>query len=292
MDLFLNPHKIPDGKYWGLMSMLNTNGGLAFLPQTCKELMCGHLGQDIALNMRSSQVPTRTFDGRIAQKSPAIVFWNAKKGVDYVDRATTIARIHDATHMLCEKMGLGLPIVQPVENTHNVIVVFFDPWFMSSSVAFHSFLTFVRGAARMQTPTTSIYAFIEAMIVRSKRGDCNDAVHILTAEKENLYTFLNKDFEYLKMGYNDWLLKRDPYNTKQYTVLAWSGIVGYTLTIAHPKRECFTVEEVEGRYGKWVLNPIPPGEMYSGWNGSYMMTPAEMDAQFKVAVPVGATSAR
>lgn len=273
MNLCPNPTGIPDGKLWGLLSMLNTDGGLAFTPQTCKETTLYFVGQDAILDFNVYVHVTPAVCGRIDKNNPALVFWMLDRQV--ASRSEIIDRIESAISMLCSKMGLRAPVVQAIEDTKNAIAVFFPPYFMMTSPAtMHGFMTFVRGAARNKHPTSSIYKFIDSMVWHSLNNDgCADATHIRASQ--NLYDFLNKTMDCNIRNYCDWLLKRGPSNASHYT---WHGLVNYNMVDiekTNPKRDVFTIQELATKNGTFDsrIKRILPGERYSNWSNSYLVRP-------------------
>ena len=288
MNLCPNPTGIPDGKFWGLLSMLNSDGGMAFTPQTCKETTLYFIGTDIAINFEAMTYGHGDVNGRIDQKNPGFIMW-ARTDNGFPSIELTIERIEDAISMLCEKMGLGKPSVQLLENTTNAIVVFFPPHFLSSPPAMHGFMTFIRGAARTKHNTSSIYKFLDSMDALWKnRGNiaCADAFQLHEAERNgNLNDFLNKHFECDRLGYNDWLVRRDPYQDKRFNRFSWNGIVGYTNTLTHPKREMLDKQDIISVYGAYNAVRRPPGEYYSGWECSYLANPAKKTKPVAAAWP-------
>lgn len=257
MNLLENPFGIPDSKYPFLMSMLNERGGLAFTPQTCKELMSKHIAQDVVLDYKVGVNHCRAVDGRINQKHPALVIW-LKSGTTIDEKHACMGRIHDVGHMLAERMGTTLPVVNSLDRTTGAIVVFFDPWYLRSSVAMHGLMTFIRGAANREHPTSSIYNFIDSITVPHKgpygSQTCQDGVQMKEAIKnDNLYGFLNKSLACLtRPGYDDWLLKRNssPYDN-EYRYLRWDGIVGWDTKYEHQDLIKYSMAELETRYGSY-----------------------------------------
>jgi hypothetical protein len=274
METFSNPTHIPDAKVWGLMSMLNTDGGMAFQPQTCKELMCSFLGNDIATNYKAPCHPTSCVQGRIDPKMPGVIFWVPTGGNQ---RATAMGRINDVLTMVCEKMGLSRPRVMALENTKGAIVVFFDPYFIRASVHFHGFLTFLRGAARVKHSTVSIYKFIDSMHHEFRYGGgCADAVHLVES-KDNIYNLLNKQIDCDVRGYNGWMVKRALPQGQVYNAIYFPGIVSYSDAVLHPKRECFTIQDAIAKLGNFGDARTAPGEAYMAWS-TYLVRAPEMKA--------------
>lgn len=284
MNILENPFRIPDSKYHFLMSMLNELGGLAFNPQTCKEVMCRYIGQDVALDYIPAVNHDNKVHGRISQKMPGFVIWLSHKTTPK-SLTHTIGQIHDAGHMLAEAMRLSPPVIYKMDKTNACLVVFFDPWYLRSSVAMHGFMTFIRGAASGKHPTSSIYAFIDD-IIEPKPGPygyCTspDGVQVRRAiENDNLYGFLNKSLPCLnRHRYDDWLVRRNhlPYD-EQFRYPRWDGIVGWNQK--YESADLFTMDDLVNEYGRYWrdnMNAVPPSDGYRHWQNSHLIIPKEVE---------------
>lgn len=275
-DILANPKEIPNSTYPYMFSLLNSEDGLAHIPNTCKETATNYLGSALAFRHQIHNY-SPFYDGFPNTERPRHITWWHHK---YPDKrgAKARTRVFETLDMLHGHLGLSAPRVWNLKDTRGIVMEV-DPWFLKSSLTNYLLLTFVRSALSRpingKVNTTNINAYIQDVIDTDKdRKEKNetlgltyDFVHFQKSLKnENLTRLLEKKHVVLtRNGFDDWLVARPATNKMP----RWQGLCSYVLMDSDtPENYNLISLDAIFRAGYAQTNPsryASPGVGYSVW---------------------------
>lgn len=249
-----NPGGIPRVRYRGYMTAVNTDGGMLFLYQGCKESFLFYYN-GIGIKRGASSYGTNGCrDGEIDIDNPRLFM---AVGDSYKTRPVWMAK---TMNLLTRVTGLEIKTYHMPDAWG--VMVEPDPIFISNSVALHGLLTFMRaglnGSGDGPHDTTDIYKFIKSVISHNRIAGSNDGRQISRAEdNDNLFGFLNLNLPIFEEGFDGWnIWEGGSYSTP--------GLVSYRSN-RHKSRETpVEASEILSMYGG-VPAINPPGDNYRNW---------------------------
>lgn len=242
------PYEIPNHPYYGVFSALNSDGGLLFIPQSCKEEFLVDFAS-IAVMEGRVYGTTRYRDGCFDWENPRLIMGMGKISGD------AFPRIKSVVELLADKHDTKLD-VEKLPGT-NYAVITTDKFYLHDSVAMHGLLTFIRAAGRSicLDKKTDIYNLIEETIWSGRL----DGEQLGEAEENgNLDGWLDKDLHIFNKK-NAWYMA----TTSGYGEISpwYPGIVTY----GSRDYSRYSLESYIDMYGEETRKPIEPGPGYKGW---------------------------
>lgn len=263
----INPLGIKNvSPYFGYMAMLNTNNGLLFNPQTCKETFVCAVGNELVFDRKSTFGYNARWDGRIDRERPKMVIFFGKKNDKKYSRKEAILRVYSSLAVFNRVLGLPLPYVDRLQGVR-AFVVRFDPWYLRSSVSLHFILTIIRASAIFKDiplylnsgdKKKDAWEIIDFIVGKdsSHHADSNQMTQALSAG--NITGIINKTLPCVnREGYTDW------HYGNQWGP-CWPGIAGY---LAETDLSSWSKLDVK----KWLSETYrqAPGENYRNWYAQY-----------------------
>lgn len=188
--------KIDSFSYANCMSLMSTDGGMAFQPETCKEVVYTTVGWAKGFNHSKKLVYDMMLAGdgdkKICFRRNTIIFY-----VNEDSKYTTAKRIGRVLSLLADKHDVKQPKIKVYENS-TALLIKVDKFYFSNPVAVSGVLTFIRAASN----TSFIFKGLNDFITKSiKYGtNTNDGGQLNASKKNgNLNGFLNKSLKILKM---------------------------------------------------------------------------------------------
>src|SRR5690606_33929260 len=229
-------------------SALNSDGGLLFTLQSCKEEFLVDFASTAVMESRVGGT-TRYRDGCFDWENPRLIMCMGKIGWD------VFPRIKSVVELLADKHNTSLD-VEKLPKT-NYVVITPDKFYLHDSVALHGLLTFIRAAGRAACldRKTDIFNLIEETIWSGRL----DGEQLGEAEENgNLDGWLDRKLPIFDKPRAWYMATKSGYGE----ISPWyPGIVTY----GSQDYRRYSLDSYIDMYGEEKRKPIEPGPRYKGW---------------------------